>query len=86
MALGSQPGDVKSVLHYDTASRNKIDGWPSIILSFSDGTDFELRPMFLHTNKGSNSFNCLLKLITDYLLHVLGNINLFRYGKEQMPS
>ena len=42
MALGSKPGDVKSVLHYyDTTSRNKIDGeWPSIILSF------ELRPMF----------------------------------------
>ena len=87
MALGSKPDDVKSVLHYDTTSRNKIDGeWPSIILSFSDGRDFELSPIFLHTKTGSRSFNCLSNLITDCLLHVLGNINLFHYGKEQMPS
>ena len=47
MALGSKPDDVKSVLHYDTTLRNKIDGeWPSIILSFSDGRDFELRSIF----------------------------------------
>ena len=47
ISLGSKPDDMKSVLHYDTTSRNKIDGeWPSIILSFSDGRDFELRPFF----------------------------------------
>ena len=37
----------KSTLHYDTTSRCHIDGeWPSLILSFSDGRDFELRPIF----------------------------------------
>ena len=47
LALGSKSDDVKSVLHYDTTSRSKLDGdWPSIIVSFSDGRDFELRPIF----------------------------------------
>ena len=32
---------------YDTTSHCHIDGeWLSIILSFSDGTDFELHPLF----------------------------------------
>ena len=35
------------MLHYDTTFRNSIDGeWPAIILSFSDGRDFSLRPIF----------------------------------------
>ena len=37
----------KATLHYDTTSRNSIDGeWPSIIIRFSDGREFVLRPMF----------------------------------------
>ena len=47
LALLNKQNDVKSTLHYDTTSRCHIDGqWPSIILSFSDGRDFELRPIF----------------------------------------
>ena len=47
LALLNKQDNVKSTLHYDTTSRCHIDGeWPSIILSFSDGRDFELRPIF----------------------------------------
>ena len=47
LTLLHRPANTKSMLHYDTTSRCQIDGeWPSIILSFSDGTDFELRPLF----------------------------------------
>ena len=47
LALLNKPNDVKTTLHYDTTSRCHIDGeWPSIILNFSDGRDFELRPIF----------------------------------------
>ena len=47
LTLLHRPANTKSILHYDTTSRCQIDGeWPSIILSFSDGTDFELRPLF----------------------------------------
>ena len=47
LALLHRPANTKSILHYNTTSRCHIDGeWPSIILSFSDGTDLELRPLF----------------------------------------
>ena len=47
IALANKTNDDESVLHYGTTSRNSIDGeWPSIILSFSDGRDFELRTIF----------------------------------------
>ena len=47
LALMNKPEDIKSILHYDTTSRSCIDGgWPSIILNFSDGRDFVLRPVF----------------------------------------
>ena len=38
---------IKSTLHYDTTSQNRIDGeWPSIIFAFSSSEDFALRPVF----------------------------------------
>ena len=38
---------VKATLHFDTTSRSSIDGeWPSIILRFSSGEEFRLRPIF----------------------------------------
>ena len=47
LALLHRPANTKSILHYNTISRCHIDGeWPSIILSFSDGTDLELCPLF----------------------------------------
>ena len=37
----------KVTLHYDTTTRSKIDGdWPALILIFSDGQRFPLRPLF----------------------------------------
>ena len=34
-------------LHYDTTSRSKIDEeWPAILLNFSDGYQFVLRPQY----------------------------------------
>ena len=34
-------------MHYETTSQNSIDGeWSSIILSFSDGQEFVLQPIF----------------------------------------
>ena len=47
VALNSKPENVKVTLHFDTTSRNSIDGeWPSLILNFSNGQKFRLRPIF----------------------------------------
>ena len=47
VALLDKNETVKVTLHYDTTSRNSIDGeWPSLILHFSDGQNFHLRPLF----------------------------------------
>ena len=47
LALLHRPDNTKSILCYDTPSHCQIDGeWLSIILSFSDGTDFVLCPLF----------------------------------------
>ena len=47
LALLHRPGNTKSILHHGTTSHCQSDGeWPSITLSFSDGTDFELRSLF----------------------------------------
>ena len=46
-ALLNKRTEVKSTLHYDTTSRNAIDGeWPSIITNFYDGDEYVLRPIF----------------------------------------
>ena len=47
LAMLSKVNDVKIILHYDTASRNSIDGeWSSIGINFSDKQHFRLRPLF----------------------------------------
>ena len=39
--------NAKATIHFDTTGRSSIDGqWPSIILSFSDGLEYRLRPLF----------------------------------------
>ena len=39
--------NVKVTLHYDTTSRNSMDGeWPSLKLNFSHKKKFRLRPLF----------------------------------------
>ena len=46
VALESKDENVKSTLH-DTTTRNTIDGeWPAIILCFSNGGEYFLRPLF----------------------------------------
>ena len=46
-ALNSISLTIKSTLHYDATTRSKIDGdWPALILIFSDGRRFTLRPLF----------------------------------------
>ena len=47
IALWSKDENVKSTLHYDTTTRNTIDGeWPAIILYFFNGDEYILRPLF----------------------------------------
>ena len=47
LAMIDKAEDVKITLHYDTTSRNSIDGeWPSIVINFSDKQHFRLRPLF----------------------------------------
>ena len=46
-ALNNKAPNVKATIHFDTTSRSSIDGeWPSILLKFSDGYDYRLRPLF----------------------------------------
>ena len=48
LALLNKSPSVKSTLHYDTTSRSSIKGeWPAILLNFSNGQEFVLRPLFL---------------------------------------
>ena len=47
LALYQKSGDVRVTLHYDSTTRNCIDGeWPSLVLAFSDKQRFRLRPIF----------------------------------------
>lgn len=47
LALYNKSSEDVSTVHYDTTSRSYIDGeWPSIILSFSSGIDYNLRSLF----------------------------------------
>ena len=47
LALYNKPTGIKVTMHYDTTSRNNIDGeWPAIIIAFSDGKEYRLRPLF----------------------------------------
>ena len=47
VALVKKESSIKVTSHYDTTSRNSIDGeWPSLILNFSDKQKFDLRPLF----------------------------------------
>ena len=47
LALLDKDISVKAFIHFDTTSRSNIDGdWPSIILRFTNGEEFRLRPLF----------------------------------------
>ena len=47
VALNNKIPNVKVTIHFDTTGRSSIDGeWPSIILKFSDGHEYRLRPLF----------------------------------------
>lgn len=46
-ALVTKKPEVKAIIHFDSTGRSSIDGeWPSIILRFSDGEEYRLRPLF----------------------------------------
>ena len=46
-ALFNESKLVKSIVHFDTTGRSSINGeWPSLILKFSDGIEYRLRPIF----------------------------------------
>ena len=50
IALDNKSENLKVTLHYDTTSRNCIDGeWPSLILNFSDGHKFHFLPLRIET-------------------------------------
>ena len=52
--------DVKSTLHYDTTTRSCIDGdWVSITLTFLDGVEYDLRPIFMGNEDRENIINLL---------------------------
>lgn len=47
-ALLEKPEEVKVSLHYDTTTRQCIKGeWTSLVLEFSDGRTFDLKPMVM---------------------------------------
>ena len=47
VTLNNIPEGTKVTLHYDTTSRSQIDGdWPALILIFSNGRRYPLRPLF----------------------------------------
>jgi hypothetical protein len=47
LALLDKETSVKAFIHFDTTSRNNMDGeWPSIILRFTNAEEFRLRPLF----------------------------------------
>ena len=47
IALYQKQDDVSVTFHYDTTSRNSIDGeWESIILNFSDDRQYSLRSIY----------------------------------------
>ena len=49
-ALFNKNENSKAIIHFDTTGRSYTDGeWPSTILSFTDGFEYRLRPLFLHT-------------------------------------
>ena len=62
LALQSKPPNVKTTLHFDTTTRSTIDGdWPAIILIFSDGQRFNLRPIFFSHEDRENIANILVE-------------------------
>ena len=66
LALLAKVGPVKATLHYDTTSRNSIDGeWPSIISRFSDASEFVLRPMFFAYEDREQIVELSLKPLND---------------------
>ena len=45
--LLNKESNVKATVHFDSTSHSSIDGeWPSLIIIFSNGQEFRLRPLF----------------------------------------
>ena len=62
VALVKKTIDVLVTLHYDTTSRNCIDGeWASLILNFSDGNRYSLRPIYFAFEDRENISKLILE-------------------------
>ena len=85
LALLNKPTSVKATLHYDTTSRNCIKGeWPAILLNFSDGQEFVLRPLsFAYEDRDNitdllvETYHRLADAVSIYLKKVIEPIKLW---------
>ena len=62
VALFKKNSDTKLTLHFDTTSRNNIDGeWPSLILNFSNTRRYRLRPLFFAYEDRANIIRLIIE-------------------------
>ena len=72
IALWSKDENVKSTLHYDSTTHNTNDSeWPAIILYFSNGDEYVVRPLFFAYEDRKQIVELLVEHIQDYLLEHL---------------
>ena len=64
-ALLNKKPEVKAIMHFDSTGRSSIDGeWPSIILRFSDGNEYRLRPIFFAYEDRQQITNLFVETLT----------------------
>jgi hypothetical protein len=64
-ALLEKPEKSKATLHYDSTTRAKIQGeWTSLILEFSDGRVFDLKPLTMAIENSENIANFFVEELT----------------------
>ena len=62
IALLNKPKSENVTFHFDTTSRNYIDGdWPALILNFRDGIRFNLRPVYVAYEDRENIARVLIE-------------------------
>ena len=62
VALFRKDAGTKATLHFDTTSRNNIDGeWPSLILNFSNTQRHRLRPLFFAYEDRANIIRLIIE-------------------------
>ena len=81
---------VKSVLHYDTTHRKSIDGeWPAILLNFTDGNEFVLRPLvFTYEDREQIAdllIECLTRLANAASVETKSQVTANIFGTKSTP-